>query len=60
MNRKKAITFSKKFFKDINYFSISDKFKPEVAKELSEYLLKVIEEKTPNIVYITRQINAFS
>ena len=54
INYKKAITFSKKFFKDINYFFISNKFKPEVAKELSEYLLKVIGEKTPSIVYITR------
>jgi hypothetical protein len=60
MNYKKAITFSKKFFKDINYFFISNKFKPEVAKEISEYLLKVIEKKTPNIVYLTRQINIFS
>ena len=54
MDYKKAAIFSKKFFKDINYTSISDKFKPEVAKELSEYLLKVVERKTLNIVYITR------
>jgi hypothetical protein len=54
MDYKKAITFSKKFFKDINYFSISNKFKLEIAKELSKYLLKIIEGKTLNIVYITR------
>jgi hypothetical protein len=54
MDRKKAIIFSKKFFKNINYFSISNKFKPEIAKELGKYLLKVAGEKTPSIVYLTR------
>jgi hypothetical protein len=54
MNYKKAATFSKKFFKDINYFSISNKFEPEVAKELGKYLLKVIREKAPSIIYLTR------
>jgi hypothetical protein len=54
MNYKKAITFNKKFFKDINYFSISNNFKPEIVKEISGYLLKVIEEKISNIVYLTR------
>jgi hypothetical protein len=51
---KKAATFSKKFFKDINYSSISNKFEPEVAKELGKYLLKVVEGKTSNIVYLTK------
>jgi hypothetical protein len=51
---KKAIIFNKKFFKDINYFFISNKFKLEVAKELGKYLLKIVKEKTLNIVYITR------
>ena len=59
-NYKKAVIFSKKFFKDINYSSISDEFELEVAKELGKYLLKVAEEKTLSIVYLTRQINAFS
>jgi SLT domain-containing protein len=54
MDYKKATTFSKKFFKDINYASISNKFEPEVAKELSKYLLKAVKEKTPSIIYITR------
>jgi hypothetical protein len=54
MDYKKAAIFSKKFFKDINYASISNKFEPEVAKELGEYLLKVVGGKTPSIVYITR------
>jgi hypothetical protein len=54
MDYKKATIFSKKFFKDINYFSISNKFEPEVAKKLGKYLLKVIEGKTLNIVYLTR------
>ena len=54
MDYKKAAIFSKKFFKDINYTSISNKFEPEVAKKLSKYLLKAVEGKTPNIVYITR------
>ena len=51
---KKAIIFNKKFFKDINYFFISNKFKPEIAKEIGEYLLKVIGRKTSNIVYLTK------
>jgi hypothetical protein len=51
---KKAATFGKKFFKDINYSSISDEFEPEVAKEIGKYLLKVIKEKTPSIVYLTK------
>jgi hypothetical protein len=54
MNYKKATIFKKKFFKDINYFFISNKFEPEIAKELGKYLLKVIEEKTLSIVYLTR------
>jgi hypothetical protein len=54
MNYKKATTFSKRFFKDTNYFSISDKFEPEAAKEIGKYLLKVIGGKTPNIVYLIR------
>jgi hypothetical protein len=54
MDYKKAATFSKKFFKDINYASISNKFKPEVAKELGKYLLKAVEKKTSSIVYLTR------
>jgi hypothetical protein len=59
-NYKKATTFSKRFFKDTNYSSISNKFEPEVAKEMGEYLLKAAGGKTPNIVYLTRQINTFS
>jgi hypothetical protein len=54
MNYKKATIFSKKFFKNINYFFISNKFEPEVAKELGKYLLKIVRGKTPNIVYLTR------
>ena len=54
MNRKKATTFSKRFFKDTNYSSISDEFEPEVAKEMGKYLLKTVKGKTPNIVYLTR------
>ena len=54
MNYKKAIIFNKKFFKNINYFSISNKFKPEIAKEIGKYLLKIVKEKTSNIVYLTR------
>ncbi|PMD60568.1 uncharacterized protein K444DRAFT_528188, partial [Hyaloscypha bicolor E] len=42
------------FFKDINYFFISNKFEPEIAKEISKYLLKIIEKKTLNIIYLTR------
>jgi hypothetical protein len=51
---KKATIFNKKFFKDINYFFISNKFKPEIVKEISKYLPKVIEKKTSNIIYLTR------
>ena len=54
MNYKKATTFNKKFFKDINYSFISDKFEPEVTKELDKYLLKIIGGKTPSIIYLTR------
>jgi hypothetical protein len=60
INRKKATTFGKRFFKDTNYSSISNKFEPEAAKEIGKYLLKVIGGKTSNIVYLTRQMNAFS
>jgi hypothetical protein len=59
-NRKKAATFGKRFFKDANYSSISDEFEPEAAKEMGEYLLKVVGGKTPSMVYLTRQMNAFS
>ena len=43
-----------KFFKNINYFSISNNFEPEIAKKIDKYLLKVIEEKILNISYLTR------
>jgi hypothetical protein len=59
-NRKKAATFGKRFFKDANYSSISDEFEPEAAKEMGEYLLKAAGGKTPSVVYLTRQMNAFS
>ena len=54
MNRKKAAIFGKKFFKDINYASISNEFEPEIAKEIGKYLLKAIGEKISNIVYLIK------
>ena len=54
INYKKAIIFSKKFFKNINYFFDFNNFKPEIAKEIGEYLLKIIGKKTPNIIYLIR------
>jgi hypothetical protein len=48
-NYKKAVSFSKKVFKSINYFFIYNNFNFENIKELSEYLVKEVGKKYLNI-----------